>query len=112
MARQGTTTPGMSGTGEEGAFALRAGGDLLFASKARSGPFPLRCTFWAAGPVLRSQEGSGEEGLSRYARGIVVIAFNARSSPVPLPPRVGGAVSENKNGGPALEGRTAVTETV
>jgi len=27
---------------------------LLFASKARSGPFPLRCTFWAAGTVLRS----------------------------------------------------------
>ncbi len=38
----------------------------------------------SAGPVLRSQEGSGEEGLLRYARGIVVIAFNARSGPVPL----------------------------
>ena len=84
----------------------------MIASKARSGPFPLRCTFWAAGPVLHSQEGSGEEGLSRYARGIVVIAFNARFSPVPLPPRVGGAVSENKNGGPAFKGRTAVIEIV
>ena len=41
-----------------------------------------------------------------------VIAFNVRSSSVPLPPRVGGAGPENKNGGPALEGRTAVPEIV
>jgi hypothetical protein len=41
-----------------------------------------------------------------------VIALNAGSNSVPLPPRVGGAVSENKNGGPALEGRTAVIEIV
>jgi hypothetical protein len=41
-----------------------------------------------------------------------VIAFNARSSSVLLPHRVGGAGPENKNGGPALEGRTAVIEIV
>ena len=41
-----------------------------------------------------------------------VIALNAGSSSVSLPPRVGGAGPENKNGGPALEGRTAVIEIV
>jgi hypothetical protein len=38
----------------------------------------------SAGSVLRSQEGSGEEWLSRCARGNVVIAFNARCGPIPL----------------------------
>jgi hypothetical protein len=43
----------------------------------------------SAGPVLHSQVGSGEEVLSRFARGVWVIASNARSGPVPLPLGVG-----------------------
>ena len=43
----------------------------------------------SAESVLRSQEGSGKEGLSRFARGMGLIAFNARSGPVPLPLRSG-----------------------
>jgi hypothetical protein len=43
----------------------------------------------SAEPVLRSQEGSGKEGLSRFARRMGLIAFNARSGPVPLPLRAG-----------------------
>ena len=43
----------------------------------------------SAESVLRSQEGSGKEGLSRFARGMGLIAFNARSGPVPLPLRAG-----------------------
>ena len=38
----------------------------------------------SARSVLRSQEGSGKEELSRCARGVLEIAFNARSSPIPL----------------------------
>ena len=40
----------------------------------------------SAGSVLRSQGSSREHGLSRCARGIEVIASNARSGPIPLPP--------------------------
>jgi hypothetical protein len=65
----------------------------------------------SAGPVLRSQEGSGEEGLLRYARGIVVIASKACSGPIPLRYASIRGVSQNKNGGPALVGRTAVPKT-
>jgi hypothetical protein len=43
----------------------------------------------SAEPVLRSQEGSGKEALSRFARGMGLIAFNARSGPIPLPLRAG-----------------------
>ena len=39
-----------------------------------------------AGSVLRSQGSSREHGLSRCARGVSVIASNARSGPIPLPP--------------------------
>ena len=56
----------------------------LFASKARSGPFPLRWTVLAAGTVLRSQGSLGEEELSRCALGMGLIAANARSGPIPL----------------------------
>jgi hypothetical protein len=41
----------------------------------------------SAESVLRSQEGSGKRELSRFAREVVVIAFNARSGPIPLPHR-------------------------
>ena len=51
-------------------------------------------------------------GFSRCARGEGLIASNARSGPIPLPLRVGGDVSENKNGGPAFKSRTAVIEIV
>jgi hypothetical protein len=40
----------------------------------------------SAGSVLRSQGSSREHGLSRCARGMRVIASNARSGPIPLPP--------------------------
>jgi hypothetical protein len=39
----------------------------------------------SAGPCLRSQEGSGKDGFSRFARGEGLFAFNARSGTVPLP---------------------------
>jgi hypothetical protein len=38
----------------------------------------------SAEPFLRSQEGSGKEELSRFARGVGLIAFNARSGTIPL----------------------------
>ena len=47
----------------------------------------------SAESVLRSQEGSGKEALSRFARGMGLIAFNARSGPVPLPLRAGSPIS-------------------
>jgi hypothetical protein len=56
--------------GGRGFRAVREG-ILLFASKARYGPIPLRLdVFWrSAGSVLRSQEGLGEEGaFARCAR--------------------------------------------
>ena len=40
----------------------------------------------SAGTVLRSQEGLVKEQLSCLARGDGVIAFNARSGPIPLLP--------------------------
>jgi len=40
----------------------------------------------SAGSVLCSQGSSREHGLSRCARGMSVIASNARSGPIPLPP--------------------------
>ncbi len=40
----------------------------------------------SAGSVLRLQGSSREHGLSRCARGMSVIASNARSGPIPLPP--------------------------
>ena len=62
------------------------GRSLIFTQKGT-----LRTTLYSlrgsAEAVLRSQEGSGEEGLSRFAREVVVIAFNARSGPIPLPHR-------------------------
>ena len=39
----------------------------------------------SAGSVLRSQGSSREHGLSRCARGVRVIASNARSGPIPQP---------------------------
>ncbi len=87
-----------SGKGGLSRFARGMG---LIAFNARSGTIPLRCGFeWAprrsaavfggsAEPFLRSQEGSGKGGLSRFARGVGLIAFNARSGPVPLPLRAG-----------------------
>ena len=78
----------------------------MFASKARSGPTPLRSnrlgispTYLhkrghsllcccrcrgSAGPVLRSLEDSDKGELSRYSRGEDLIAFNARYGPIPL----------------------------
>ena len=43
----------------------------------------------SAGPVLRSQGSSDKEELSRYAREQGLIAFNARSGPIPPPLRGG-----------------------
>jgi hypothetical protein len=76
----------------------------LIAFNARSGPIPLLLRaglvphsytkggtpcVGSAEPVLRSQEGSGKGGLSRFARGMGLIAFNARSGPIPLLLRAG-----------------------
>ena len=76
----------------------------MIASNARSGPVPLplgvgvmlgemvvlSCGWGSAGSVLHSQVGSGEEGLSRCARGVWVIASNARFGPIPLSLGAGG----------------------
>ena len=46
----------------------------------------------SAGSVLRLQEGSGEDGLSRCARGTLLFASKARSGPFPLPLGVWGCL--------------------
>jgi hypothetical protein len=60
----------------------------------------------SAGSVLRSQGSSREYGLSRCARGVRVIASNARSGPIPLPPgiRLSIGVWRDWGGGPAWGG--------
>ena len=61
-------------------------GFLVFASKACSGPIPLRWAYGALrgiGPAL-AEEARGRIGLSRCARGILVIASKARYGPIPL----------------------------
>jgi|GEM_PF-2398939 hypothetical protein len=85
--------------------ALREGVEV-FASKARSGPTPLRSNRLGVGPTylhkrghsllhcclcdgsaepgLRSLEDSDKGELSRYSRGEDLIAFNARYGPIPL----------------------------
>jgi len=70
------------------------------------------CLRWLRGTGLALAGRLGGGGAFALRARDRVIAFNARSSPVPLPLRVGGDGPENKNGGPALEGRTAVIEIV
>jgi hypothetical protein len=63
-----------------------ARGALVFASKARYGPIPLRLACWGLrgnGPA-RAEEARGRMGLSRCARGVLVIASKARFGPIPL----------------------------
>ena len=58
----------------------------MIASKARYGPIPLRWAYGALrgiGPT-RAEEALGRIGLSRVARGALVIASNARCGPIPL----------------------------
>jgi hypothetical protein len=62
-------------------------GILLFASKARSGPIPLRLgVFWrSAGSVLRSLRRLWEGwGFRAVREGILVFASKARCGPIPL----------------------------
>jgi len=72
--------------GDHGREALNAYQSLISTQKGT-----LRTTLHtlrdSAESVLRSQEDSGKRELSRFAREVVVIAFNARSGPVPLPHR-------------------------
>jgi hypothetical protein len=60
----------------------------------------------SAGSVLCSQGSSREHGLSRCARGMSVIASNARSGPIPLPPGIilSIGVWRDWGGGPAWGG--------
>jgi hypothetical protein len=63
-----------------------ARGDLVIASKARSGPIPLRLAYGALrgiGPAL-AEEARGRMRLSRGARGDLLIASKARCGPIPL----------------------------
>ena len=63
-----------------------ARGALVIASKACSGPIPLRWAYGALrgiGPSL-AEEALGRMGLSRVARGALVFASKARSGPIPL----------------------------
>ncbi len=58
----------------------------MIASKARFGPIPLRLAYGALrgiGPAL-AEEALGRMGLSRFARGALVIASKARFGPIPL----------------------------
>jgi hypothetical protein len=50
-------------------------------------------------------------GFRAVREGIVVIASKARCGPIPLRYASIRGVSQNKNGGPALVGRTAVPKT-
>ena len=58
----------------------------MIASKACCGPIPLRLAYGALrgiGPT-RAEEARGRMGLSRFARGALVIASKARCGPIPL----------------------------
>jgi hypothetical protein len=92
------------GSGKDGAFALRAMEIVVrLQCSFRPGPAAAGCgcdvggdggfelsVARSAGSVLHSQVGSGEEGLSRCARGSLLFASNARSGPIPLLLGVGG----------------------
>ena len=59
---------------------------MVIASKARCGPIPLRSAYGAlrgSGPS-RAEEALGRMGLSRFARGALVFAFDTCSGPVRL----------------------------
>ena len=63
-------------------------GLLVIASKACSGPIPLRLAYGALrgiGPAL-AEEALGRMGLSRFARGIFGVRFQGslRTDPAPL----------------------------
>jgi hypothetical protein len=65
-------------------------GFLVFASKARSGPIPLRwaCLGRSAGPGLRSLRRLWEGSAFALPReGMGLFASKARSGPIPLPLR-------------------------
>jgi hypothetical protein len=67
-------------------------GILVFASKACSGPIPLRLAYGgrSAGSVLRSLRKLWEGlGFRAVREGFLVIASKARSGPIPLPLGVG-----------------------
>jgi len=64
-----------------------ARGILVFASKARCGPIPLRLgVFWrSAGSVLRSlRKLGGGRGFRAVREGILLFASKARYGPIPL----------------------------
>ena len=102
---------------EDGVFALCArGGFDRFQCSLQPGPalasgsvspiytkkgtlYTMALSFkWLCGPGLALAGRLGEEERSRCARGDRVIAFNARSSPVPLPPRRGVGLSNGSAG--------------
>jgi hypothetical protein len=68
-------------------FSRCARGVLLFASKARFGPVPLRFKYLGAlrgiGPAL-AEEALGRMRFSRCARGFLLFASKARFGPIPL----------------------------
>jgi len=84
-------------------FSRCARGALVIAFNARSGPIPLRLAYLgcSAGPVLRSQEGSGEEGVfALCARGFGDrLQRSLRTDPAPL-----GVFGVLRGTGPALAG--------
>ena len=87
-------------SGDHSRHSTRSGSDASWFKVGRRGDgLDVRCGVrcgsgdggWvagegSAGSVLRSQGSSREYGLSRCARGMRVIASNARSGPIPLPP--------------------------
>ena len=67
----------------------------------------------SAGAVLRSQGSSEEDGVFALCARGGFDRFQCSLQPGPAPASTRGwVVSENKNGGPALKGRTAVIEIV
>ncbi len=79
-----------------GGFRALREGFLLFASKARCGPIPLRLAYGALrgnGPAL-AEEALGRIGLSRVARGGFVVRLQGSLRTDPAPLRVWGAPRE------------------
>ena len=83
--RGGWLSAGLLGS-DTWVYALMMGGGFWVPVALRVWRWWLGRGWGSAGSVLRLQGSSREHGLSRGARGMRVIASNARSGPIPLPP--------------------------
>ena len=112
--RGGWLSAGLLGS-DASVYALLMGGGFWVGVRCRSGDGGWVAGGGSAGWVLRSQGSSREHGLSRCARGVSVIASNARSGPIPLPSgtiRLSIGVWRDWGGGPAGGGVESVATTL